>query len=133
MPRTLAVLLAILSLGLSSCGEKDTHQKIMTDNLVLLGRVASILEDVENEESAKAAAKELETLIEEFEVIAERSDAIGKPTAEIEDSLNNSYDKQRTQIHQRLTTATEKAKATQGNKTLLETLDRLGKTWNKIH
>ena len=128
----LTVLTVVFSLALSSCGEKDTHQKIMTDNLVLMGQVATILEDVKDDNSAQSAAIDLEGLIEQFDVIAERTDAIGKPDAETESTLNKAFEKQRAEIHKRLTSASTTAKET-GNKALLETLDRLGKSWSKIH
>ena len=86
-----ALSLVIFTTLLTSCGGKDTHAKIMEDNLVLMEQVATLMEGVEDEESAKAAAKKLEALSSKFDEIAERNEAIGKPDEETEKALKKEY------------------------------------------
>lgn len=149
--RTSWLSVALLCFLFASCGAKDTHQKIMVDSLALMEQVATALESVKNEDPgepagaeeankmaleraavAKAAAKQIEALVEKFDKIAERTEALGKPSSEIEEEINEMHDKTRKELHDRIKKATGTAKAL-GEPTLLQAMDRLGKSWKHLH
>ena len=145
------VSVALLCFLLASCGERDTHQKIMVDSLALMEKVATTLETVKNEDPgepagteeakkaaleraalAKAAAKKIDALVEKFDEIAERTEALGKPSIEIEVEINEKNRETRKELHDRIKKATDTAKSL-GDPTLLQALDKLGKSWKYLH
>lgn len=130
--RNIAALAAAgLCLVLPSCGQKDTHEKIMGDTLNLMEQFATALEQARDNESARQAAREIEQLVEEFDEIAARSDAVGKPTPEVEQDLAKKFAERRTKVLGRISSATTKARSLDEG-SLLESLEHLGKSWSAI-
>ncbi len=78
---------------LTSCGEKDTHEKIMEDTLGLMERVVAVVEEVQDKDTAEAAAEKLDDMVGDFEKVAERIDAIGDPDEETEKALKEKFEK----------------------------------------
>ncbi len=132
LSRNIATLAAVgLCLVLPSCGQKDTHEKIMGDTLELMEQFATALEQARDNESARQAAREIEELVEEFDEIAERSDAVGKPTPEVAQDLAKKFSKRRTKVLGRISAATTRARSLDEG-SLLESLEHLGKSWSTI-
>ena len=102
-------LILAFAMTLPSCKGRDTHEKIMTDNLSLLEKAATIIESVDDGDSAKKASKELEKLNSKFRQIGERTKAIGRPDAETAKTLREDYSKRSNKVIARLTNASSKA------------------------
>ena len=125
--------LAIVGLGLvlPSCGQKDTHEKVMEDTLELMEQFATALERARDNESARQAAREIEELVGEFDEIAERSNAVGQPTPEVAQDLAKKFAKRRMKVLERISSATTRASSLE-EESLLDSLDHLGKSWSAI-
>jgi hypothetical protein len=103
----------------------------MGDTLELMEQFATVLEQASDNESARQAAREIEELVEEFDEIAERSDAMGKPTPEVAQDLAKKYFTRRTKVLGRISSATTRARSLDEG-SLLESLEHLGKSWSTI-
>ena len=132
LSRNIAALAAVgLCLVLPSCGQKDTHERILGDTLSLMERFATALEQARDNESARQAAREIEGLVEEFDEIAARSDAVGKPDPEVAKDLARKFAARRTKVLERISSATPRARSLDEG-SLLESLEHLGKSWSAI-
>ena len=120
-----------LTLFLSSCGDQDTHGKIMADALNLLEELATTLEKTKDQESARSAAGQILHLTESFRKIAERSNAVGKPTPEVRAALTENYGDLRTTILARIRSASARAKNL-NNEELTSSLGKLGAAWSSL-
>jgi hypothetical protein len=120
-----------LCLLVTCCGPRDTHEQIMDDTLGLMEQLAGFLEQARDTSSASQAVDGIKNLVPEFDKIADRSRAVGKPSGEIAQDLQKKFDQRRTRVLQRINTATEQARAL--NETaLLEALEAIGKSWSAI-
>jgi len=72
---------AFLGLVLSACGG-DSHEAIVEDQADLMDEILDILEDVDDQASAKEAAKKIEALSEDMAALAKRAQEMGEPTPE---------------------------------------------------
>ena len=130
--RQLALPVSVgLALVLSSCGEQDTHGKILADTLTLLEELADSLEKAAEKEGARSAPEQVLRLVEEFEEIADRSDAVGKPSADTKKALSEKYGERRTRVLARLEAASKRAR-TPGDNRLITSLQRLGEVWSSL-
>ena len=125
-----AVSVVLLALSLGSCGEKDTHDKVMRDTHDLMAQLATVLESVEDEESGKAAAAKLDVLVARFEEIAARNEAIGPPDASTIEVLNEEFEERRAKIRERFEALKLKTLADQP--ALKEAFDKLGAEFEKL-
>ncbi len=103
----------------------------MGDTLELMEQFATALEQASDNESARQAAREIEELVEEFDEIAERSDAVGNPTPEVAQDLAKKFLKRRAEVLGRISSATTRARSLDEG-SLLESLEHLGKSWSTI-
>ena len=130
--RNLALPVAAgLAVMLSSCGEQDTHERIMTDTLNLLEELATTLEGASNKESARSASEQILNLAGKFEEIADRSDAVGKPTTEIKKALTESHGDRRSRVLARIGTASSRVKTLKDER-LSDSLRKLGEIWSAL-
>lgn len=126
-----ALLLAAL---LTSCGEKETHQKIMADTLGLMDRVVSAVESVEDKQSAEAAAQKLEDMVGDFEQIADRIKGIGEPDEATEKALEDDYAKRREEIMQKMESSMlgVASRSPEIMNTLMQPMEKIGKVLDKV-
>ena len=120
-----------LCLLVTCCGPRDTHEQIMDDTLGLMEQLAGFLEKVRDASSASQAVDGIKNLVPEFDKIADRSRAVGKPSGEMAQDLQKKFDQRRTRVLQRINTATEQAR-TLNEAALLEALEAIGKSWSAI-
>ncbi len=78
-----------LSLVLVGCG--DSHEKVSEDVMDTMDKVATIISEVKDKESAEEAAKKIEGMEEDFKKLAERMKALGEPAKELSDKLEEKY------------------------------------------
>jgi hypothetical protein len=106
LPRVLAgtACLSLVSL-VSSCGGKDTHEAIMEDSFALMEQVANTLEGVQGGTTAARAASELVAIADQFEEIAERNEAIGPPSPQTVENLEEKFKARRARLASRLNKA----------------------------
>lgn len=86
---TLTLALAGLLLSVPGCG--DSHDAVMQDTIEIMKDMTEVMESIEDEASAKAAAPKLAKLGERFREIEMRQEAVGKPTPEQEQALKEKY------------------------------------------
>lgn len=77
---------ALLGLALSACGG-ESHEAVMDEQFDLMGEIFDILDGVEDEASAKEAAKKIEALGEKLTDLAKRAEKLPEPTPEQEKAL----------------------------------------------
>ncbi len=132
---TTALITSVLIAALmTSCGGKDSHEKIMEGALGLMEDVVAIMEDVKDKDSADTAAKKLDGLVGKFEKLADRSDAIGKPDEATEKALEEKFEKRGEELAQKMMT-TMLAVATKDPtimKPLEGPMERIGKAMDKV-
>src|SRR5688572_4266707 len=83
------VLAAVSSFALSSCG--DPHEKAAKDLTSLMNRMADTLGSVKDKASAEAAKDKLKSLNEEVKAMTSRLERLGKPSSEIEKTIESRY------------------------------------------
>ncbi len=103
----------------------------MDDTLGLMEQLAGFLEKARDASSASQAVDGIKNLVPEFDKIADRSRAVGKPSGEMARDLQKKFDQRRTRVLQRINTATEQAR-TLNEAALLEALEAIGKSWSAI-
>ncbi|MHC4550147.1 MAG: hypothetical protein ACYTEZ_15355 [Planctomycetota bacterium] len=82
----ITVTAAVLGLVLAACGG-DTHESVAEDQFDLMEEILEIMDGVEDEASAKEAAKEIEALGEKIAALQKRAEALPEPTPEQEKEL----------------------------------------------
>ena len=92
----LFALAAISLFVLSSCG-KPSHESVREAEIEILEEVAEIFESVEDESSAKAAAKELDKMKERFDELKKQKEALGEMSDEEEAALDEKFAKRQEQ------------------------------------
>ncbi len=90
-----------LCLLVTCCGPRDTHEQIMDDTLGLMEQLAGFLEKARDASSASQAVDGIKNLVPEFDKIADRSRAVGKPSGEMARDLQKKFDQRRTRVLQR--------------------------------
>ena len=120
-----------LCLLVTCCGPRDTHEQIMDDTLGLMEQLAGFLEQARDTSSSSQVVDGIKNLVPEFDKIADRSRAVGKPSGEIAQDLQKKFDQRRTRVLQRINTATEQARAL-NEAALPEALEAIGKSWSAI-
>lgn len=86
------IVLIIGVVLLTSCGGKDTHEKVTKDMLKEFEKVVKVVEGVDDKASAEKAVKKLEGMQGDFDKLKERVDTIGDPDEKTEKALEEKYD-----------------------------------------
>lgn len=73
--------IAVLGLVLSACGA-GSHEAAVEEQMDLWGEILDIMEGVDDQESAKEAAKKIEALGEDMGKLAKRMQEMGEPSPE---------------------------------------------------
>lgn len=103
----------------------------MDDTLGLMEQLAGFLEKARDASSASQAVDGIKKLVPEFDKVADRSRAVGKPAGDVAQDLQKKFDSRRTQVLQRINAATEQARAMKET-ALLKALEAIGKSWSAI-
>ncbi len=74
------VTVVVLGVVLGACG--DSHEAVMDDQQSIMEEIFDVIEDVEDEESAKEAAGEIEALVLELADLQKRAQELPKPSEE---------------------------------------------------
>lgn len=83
------LLLALVLLP--SCREKDTHEKAMSDMMLEVEKIVTTVEGVDDMASAETAARTLEGLQGDMEVILARMEAMGDPDEAAKRKLDEKF------------------------------------------
>tara|TARA_Y100001956_G_C3999749_1_gene132987 strand:+ start:123 stop:404 length:282 start_codon:yes stop_codon:yes gene_type:complete len=83
----------------------------MGNTLGLMEQLGGFLEQTRDSEGVTQAADAITNLVPEFDKIAACSRAAGKPAEEAGQDLQKKFEKKRTQVLQRINTATEQSRA----------------------
>jgi len=86
-----ALTLLAFSFAFASCGGKDTHAKVMGDMIKAMNKMAGALEGVDDEASAKKAAKTIEGMEGAMNKLKERADALGEPDEALGKKLEEKF------------------------------------------
>lgn len=128
LPRLLtrAGLVLLVPFLLTSCGGEDTHALIMEDAFELMEEVATIVESIEDEPSARKATELLVSLRGDFERLAERNAAIGAPDEATVRELEEQFSKRRQEFESRLSAEKLQSVAKDEESPLHEAFQELG-------
>ena len=92
MPFTILALLSLIAF--SSCS-KPTHDSVAEAEVELVEDLAKILGGVDDEASAKAAAKKIEELAERIDETKKLGEELGEPSEDVKKELKSKYDERR--------------------------------------
>jgi hypothetical protein len=87
-----ACLIGAIALCVSGCG--DSHDALTRDMLSAQKELCTILDSVQDDASAQAAATQLEALADRYTALKKRSDALGAAPAEVSRDLHTKYGKE---------------------------------------
>jgi hypothetical protein len=90
------VLVLVTFIGVSGC--KRTHESVIKDEISNMKKLASILKDVKDEASAKAAAPKIESIAKEMKSLGEEAKKMGDPPKDVEETLKKKYKDDRENI-----------------------------------
>jgi len=90
------------------------HEAAIKDTLKLLNELAAILETVQDEKSARAAAEKINGLKDRFESLSKRMEELSKPSKEEDERLRKKYEDELTKAMDRLQKATIQAMGKMG-------------------
>lgn len=97
MKSTLSKLTVMSSVAIAmlftSCGKKDTPESVTDELLGEFDNLVTALESVKDKESAEKAAKEIDTIGDDFLAIAKRLDALPEPSEDEKKALDEKMDK----------------------------------------
>lgn len=77
--------------ALSSCS-RPTHESVTEGAVEVMEEMAEIMEGVDDEDSAKAAAKKIDKLADRMEKLKKQRDELGKPSQEEDEALKKKYE-----------------------------------------
>jgi outer membrane PBP1 activator LpoA protein len=92
--RLLCVLAVSALFVCAGCDSKPTHESVMKESLDKLNEVATILEGVKDEASAKEAKPKLAAIAARLKELKTKMDQLPKPSADEEKRLREKYEPQ---------------------------------------
>lgn len=102
MKRLLSLAMVLITLQCVGCG--DTHESIMKEQVNTMKKLVATLEGIKDEDSAKSAKSNLESLGKEMKDIEARGNKLPAPTAEEQKAMQDKYGKEMEDLMPRLMT-----------------------------